>query len=221
MARWKKVSKLLYVIVDNTWLTDAIFQPFDIPEVDFVINSLTKYYSGGACIAGVVLGRAHNVMNKVTNWSARNGNHVSPHNCELVVQKLPQLDERIAITSALTLRIIDYLKTKEIVTNISHPVCENHPSHQLAKKYFKQELVPSTFSISIGRKFDFVYKAVKKATILECKTSFGSRMSRTNIWSNQEAGTDSTIVRLSIGYEDNYDRIVSGLDEIFIKLDEK
>lgn len=42
------------MIVDNTWLTSTIFNPFDFKHVDIVVSSMSKYYSAGSCIGGAV-----------------------------------------------------------------------------------------------------------------------------------------------------------------------
>jgi cystathionine beta-lyase/cystathionine gamma-synthase len=43
----RSICKTLTVVVDNTWLTCKIFNPF-MYKVDVVVVSLTKYYSGGS-----------------------------------------------------------------------------------------------------------------------------------------------------------------------------
>ena len=45
IEKLKQYSKTFYVIVDNTWLTDKIFNPFE-HGATIVVTSLTKYYSG-------------------------------------------------------------------------------------------------------------------------------------------------------------------------------
>jgi len=55
LAELKKTSQKCIVIVDNTWLSHVIFNPFSIEQVDVVVYSLSKYYSGGTAIAGAIL----------------------------------------------------------------------------------------------------------------------------------------------------------------------
>ena len=47
LAALKKKVPRLTVCVDNTWLTSALLNPFQWPEVDYVVCSLTKYYGAG------------------------------------------------------------------------------------------------------------------------------------------------------------------------------
>jgi cystathionine beta-lyase/cystathionine gamma-synthase len=56
MATFRIQSSQSYVIMDNTWLTCAVFNPFRAPyEADCVVTSLTKYYSSGCAIGGAIL----------------------------------------------------------------------------------------------------------------------------------------------------------------------
>ena len=54
IPKLKKLSKTLHVVVDNTWLTHVIFNPFEY-YADFIIISMTKYSSGGNCVAGAII----------------------------------------------------------------------------------------------------------------------------------------------------------------------
>ncbi|KAF0984803.1 hypothetical protein FDP41_000702 [Naegleria fowleri] len=223
LQKLEAASKALITIVDNTWLTHEIFNPFTIKQVDYVVSSLTKYYSAGHCIGGMVLARSKNAMKGCTEWMVVNGNHVSPYHCELVKEYAETISDRIAFCSDLTKRVItEFLVKHPKVLQVNHPLCQNHPSHALMKIYFKRpprtrdHLVPSVFTFKVKGTKSEVLQVLKKATILEHKTSFGAKMSRTDPWPQEESGF--TFVRLSVGYEDNYERIVRGLEEILSHL---
>ena len=49
IKKLRSMSKKLYVVVDNTWLTHIIFNPFDY-DADIIVTSLTKYYTASAII---------------------------------------------------------------------------------------------------------------------------------------------------------------------------
>jgi cystathionine beta-lyase/cystathionine gamma-synthase len=215
LGKLKKTTTTLYVIVDNTWLTDVIFQPFKVGSIDFVIMSLTKYYSAGHCIGGVVLGRGKAVMKSVKDWMIINGHHTSPYNCDLVLQNMKNMQERLQKSSELTLKVVEYLTKHNKVRNVMHPLCKNHPTYNLATKYFLDGLGPSVITFCVKGQKAQVLEVLERATILEHKTSFGAKMSRTDPWPKQQG--DYTEVRLSIGFEDDYDRIVKGLNEIIEK----
>jgi len=216
LDKLKKLSKSLHVIVDNTWLTHEVFNPFSVKLVDFVVTSLTKYYSAGHCIGGAVMSRSKTLMKNVFDWMIVNGNHVSPHHSELVYKNAQNLKERIAHSSALTIKVIDYLVKNQKVLGVNHPYVTKKKDPKV-KLPFKNGLYPSVLTFKVKGKKDEVLKVLSAATVVEHKTSFGSKMSRTDPWPKTEDGF--TWVRLAVGFEDSYDRVVKGLEEILSHLE--
>jgi len=106
----RKICQQLIFVVDNTWLTSEIFNPFE-HGADYVVNSLTKYYSGGTAICGCILGHDTPVMKRVFIWSNLNGIHVSPHTCQIVLDNIQTLKERIEKSSNLTRESLNLLKS--------------------------------------------------------------------------------------------------------------
>ncbi|EFC40661.1 PLP dependent aminotransferase domain-containing protein [Naegleria gruberi] len=211
------LSKSLTTIVDNTWLTETIFNPFSVKQVDYVVSSMTKYYSAGTCIGGYVLARSKNSMKNISEWMIVNGNHVSPLHCELVHQHLSDIDTRIQSSSKLTKKIItEHLSKHPKVLQINHPIISTHPTHALVAKYFSkvddEVLVPSVFTFKVKGTKSQILDVLTRVKIIEHKTSFGSKLSRTDPWPTEKDG--NTLIRLAVGFEDDYDRVVKGLDEI-------
>jgi cystathionine beta-lyase/cystathionine gamma-synthase len=55
LDKLKQICPKSSIVIDNTWLSSEFFNPFLCSNsVDYVVNSLTKYYSGGKCIAGTL-----------------------------------------------------------------------------------------------------------------------------------------------------------------------
>ncbi len=77
----------LIVIIDNTWLTHVIFNPFEY-GADIVCSSLTKYYSGGHVIAGITLFADSELENELSNIAKTNarilGFHFSPADGKII-----------------------------------------------------------------------------------------------------------------------------------------
>ena len=124
------MSSQLVVIVDNTWLTDLIFNPF-MYDVDVVVTSLTKYYSGGCAIGGAILSRSQFDRYFEENIK-RNGLHVSPYNARIISENLISLEQRLKQSSQTTLQVLKQLETNPKITTLVHPAIDTHPSHQLA-----------------------------------------------------------------------------------------
>ena len=121
---------MLYVIVDNTWLTDVIFNLFKF-DADFVILSLTKYYSAGTAIGGAILSNHEDQIKSIIDWARINSNHVSSYNCNL--------RERIIRSSSLTTKVIKFMTLHPKIYNVIHSLIDNHVSNSLAKKYFEKK----------------------------------------------------------------------------------
>ncbi|EFC47592.1 predicted protein [Naegleria gruberi] len=217
LQKLESLSKSLTTIVDNTWLTETIFNPFSVKQVDYVVSSMTKYYSAGTCIGGYVLARSKNALKHIEEWMIVNGNHVSPFHCELITQQMYSIDERIENSSKLTKRLItEYLSKHPKVLEINHPMISTHPTNTLVSKYFSKVLdeflVPSVFTFKVKGSKSQILGVLTRVKIIEHKTSFGGKTSRTDPWPEEHDG--HTFIRLAIGYEDDYSRVVKGLEEI-------
>jgi len=220
LPRLRAACQCLFTVVDNTWLTEVVFNPLQASEhVDIVLFSMTKYYSAGVAIGGAIVGN-HKVMNDIGNWVRFNGQHTSPHNCKLTAENLPSMKDRITRSSLLTQQVVAYMAEQPKVVSVSHPSTQDHPSHKLALSYFNKEnnvtLYPSVFTFKVKASKSKVLKVFKKAYTIEHKTSFGAGMSRTDPWPERDG--DLMVCRMAIGFEDNFERITKGIDEIIHNL---
>lgn len=218
IQKLKSLSKLLYVVVDNTWLSNIIFNPLE-KEADFVIISLTKYYSGGEAIAGAILSNKKE-MEFIENYARIMGNHVSPFNCSIINSNIDTMRERLINSFSLTKQVLDYLKTQPKFHDLCHPLLENHKSYKYAIDYFNkingENIGPSVLTFKVKISKNKILKIFKKCKQIEHKTSFGAKMSRTDPWPYKE--NDLIVCRLAIGYQDTFDNIIEGLEEIFSKI---
>jgi len=234
IAQLRKLSKDLLVVVDNTWLTDVVFNPFTNFDVDVVVTSLTKYYGAGTAIAGAVLLSKSSLSESIFNWLRITGQHISPHNCKLISTNIHNVGDRIQSSSGLALKVAQYLQTHPRVQSVSYPLLKSHPTYELANKYFNNitastpsgggdsntkdkntKVGPSVLTFKVKGTKPGVLKILKAAKTIEHKTSFGAKMSRTDPWPSVDPqNQELVIVRLSLGFEDEYSRVVKGLDEI-------
>jgi cystathionine beta-lyase/cystathionine gamma-synthase len=198
-----KLRKLttLYLVVDNTWLTYLIFNPFTI-GADFVVNSLTKYYSAGSCIAGCILHNDDTIINMIYRYQKYHGSHTSPYNCELVINNIASLKQRLSTQSELTKRILP------IFNNTLHPNNPKHVSYNLANTYFNKEYIIPLFAFMIPYKLKIAEKKMKRSGITYL-TSYGGPISKFDSYPEQIG--NETRCRLYIGYEDDYESLSSKL----------
>jgi len=202
----RKISLKLFVICDNTWLSSIIFNPFDY-DVDIVTSSLSKFYSGGNAISGVLLFKNIDDYELINNYIKIAGIHISPLQLNIIDEQINFIEDRVTRSSKLTIKILNYLSEIPNIL-IHHPI-----KSKLRKVYFKNNLIPSTFTIGFKINKDQLYEIICKLTIIKVETSFGSHMSKIDTFIN--IFNDYSLVRLSIGYDDNFDRIKEGLVELF------
>lgn len=219
IPKLRELSKLLYVIVDNTWLTEIIFN--GTTNIDFMIVSLTKYYSAGNAIGGAIMSFNDVLSSYITFWIEIMGQHVSPINCDIIYNNIiceDNMERRIVKSSNLTLEIINELilfKHPKMI-NIIHPSRHDHPSYDLAIKYFNN-LYPSVFMIIIDSNNDQIQNYLENNNGMDIKTSFGSKLSKIDPCDDYEWGLHMGI-RLSIGYNDDKNRVVHYIKNLLTSL---
>jgi len=199
---WECVSSMpsVALIVDNTWLSSAIFNPLD-HGADVVIESLTKYNSSGQAIAGAIIGNPGSVGARIVEtariWAHFNGHHVSPHDMSIISKSLDTLKVRVKAASNKTMQIISALIDHGFT--IVHPTVAN-PIDSLPFK-----IQPSVFVVTGERagaglpavlpSLSVIKKRVGKSC-LEWKTSYGGPHSRIDNYSKKDR------IRISIGYNE-------------------
>jgi cystathionine beta-lyase/cystathionine gamma-synthase len=217
----KKHYPKMIIVIDNTWLSSAIFNPF-MYNVDHVVVSLTKYYSAGTAIAGAIL--TNEILNNISRIISLNGLHVSPHNCTKIMEAMKDLDERLLRSSELTLMVLEKLKNNDKIFNLAHPYLQNE------QKYIS--IFPPVFTFVVNVKKYKVLQVLKKSSI-EYKTSFGGPFTRTDLPSKAGLHPLSSInmklqktadgcsldeeniaIRISIGYDDNYSNCINNLSSL-------
>ena len=169
-ARRRHPSRRIVTLLDNTWLSSAISNPFthaSATPIDYVVESLTKYNSGGTVIAGAIWTRDPIGAENIRIWGQLLGHHVNPLVAQRVLDMLPSLDERVAMSSQLTRDVVETLRAAG--ATIRHPTTMT-------------PLVPSVFTIAVhateARTLECL-TALDKAGIFDNKTSYGGAVTST------------------------------------------
>ena len=221
ISEFRRLSKSLLVIVDNTWLTHVVLNPFEF-DVDVVVASLTKYYSAGTIIAGVCLFHDKHKDLFAHACSMMRWIHISGYDCTLINHNLSTMNERLAHSSGLTVALLKELQSlnEPKLIKLTHPFLENHPSHELAKIFFNTtaegvQLYPSCLTFNItGPSMNKFRKVMKAHQVLDYITSFGCPMSRVDPYPRRDATDKSIRVRFAVGYRDSVQRNMEGLHNI-------
>lgn len=200
----KQHTGTFYTVVDNTWLTHVIYNPF-LRGADIVVSSLTKYYSGGTAIGGAIFVNNKKIFSSVIRIISVLGLHVSPENCNRISNGIMTMEKRIITTSNIMKTVLEYKNKK---CNFIHPMMPNHSSYKLANSYLNG-FYPGVMMVECNNIPNF------DKSSLEIKTSFGASHSRICPYSihNETVGF---WFRLAIGYDDNPDIILENLEKLFV-----
>lgn len=213
---------LFVSICDNTWLTHLVLNPFS-HGVDFVVSSLSKYYSAGTAIGGAIWARddatvAKGVFEAAERWSLCMGFHVSPHNCELAASAFPEMSERMTRSSAATRALCHALASDPLVLNLQWPLLPSHATFALAQRYFLHPdtaLGPSVFTMTVKSKSKTAaLNVLKQSKSIDHRTSFGGARIRTDPWPTFQDG--NITIRVALGYDDSssVEKLLSWLQDI-------
>ncbi|OZU87088.1 O-acetylhomoserine sulfhydrylase [Virgibacillus indicus] len=151
---------------------------------------------------------------------------LSPHNAFLLLQGLETLHLRIERHNENAKVVADYLQKHPAVEWVNFPGIAEHPSHQLAKKYFKNGFGSIiTFGIKGGREagrklIDNITLWSHVANVGDAKSLIIHPASTTHQQLSAEdlvkSGVTEELVRLSIGLESTKDILVD-LDQAISK----
>lgn len=143
-------EKNAVVIADCCFATPFYFDAF-AKGADIVVHSITKFISGHSdFFAGAIIGREkyrHNIDHSLKFI----GDCVSPQNAYLALRGIKTLSARLKMHNESLTKVIDFLNTKKIISNILHPSCESCPGHEIWKRDFTGST--SLLSIVLDKKY--------------------------------------------------------------------
>eukprot|EP00052_Salpingoeca_macrocollata_P007565 m.60811 g.60811 ORF g.60811 m.60811 type:complete len:368 (+) comp16124_c0_seq1:109-1212(+) len=213
----RKLSRSLTVVVDNTWLSGSILNPLQ-HGADIVVCSMTKYYSGGACIGGAIMSLDATFLKQLEEYVRVTGVHVSPVNAELIYRGICGQLDRIKHSSAVTQQVLAAVTGHPKVLQLIHPLLPHHASHARALELFRkvdgQQLGPSVFTFVVRCKSkNATRKILAGFHKIEHKTSFGAPHARSDPWP-EVVGEGQVMIRIAVGYEDDAEQLAQALKEL-------
>lgn len=193
------------LILDNTWLTHVILNPFEY-DADIVVCSMTKYYSAGKVLSGYIMGK-NKYMTNIKYFSKLMGNHVSPSDIDMVIKNVKTINERILQAHNNTGFVISTLKEK---FPILHPSLDY--SHDIFKHHVGNPIFPSVFAMLVLGKKEEIIEKIKTFTSITYKTSYGGEKTRIDSYPKQMGA--NTQIRVSIGYGQTRQELVKIVEEL-------
>lgn len=221
----KKTSKCI-ICMDNTWTSFHLFNPFDY-GADIVVESMTKYISGGTCIGGMVVGRCK-LIKSIRRWTQIYGQFMTPGHCQLLINGIQNMKERLEKGSNLTIKIADWLEKSGYPSRVLYPLLESHPTYKINLKYLKDGLGPSVILFHLPVEITDDSNPKKRISDLlegnpgiRLETSYGSSYSKICPWAKYGLNDmyedpfkfpkKGIWLRLSVGYKDNFDSLKDAL----------
>jgi len=122
--------------LDNTWSAGLALRGFDL-GVDFVMQALTKYQSGGSdVLMGAVITRDKQLNDRLALAHMRLGLGVGADDAYLVLRSLPTMKLRFDAHDAGARSVAGWLKSRPEIASVLHPAFEDCPGHAIWQRDF-------------------------------------------------------------------------------------
>ena len=155
------------------------------------------------------------------------GATISPFNAFLLLQGIETLSLRLDRHAENTKKVVEFLKNHPKVAKVNHPSLEDHPDHELYKKYFPNG-GGSIFTFDIKGGKEEAWKFIDnleifsllanvadvKSLVIHPATTTHSQLSEEELL---DQGINQSTIRLSIGTE-HIDDIIADLEKGFAAL---
>ncbi|MGC9105797.1 MAG: aminotransferase class I/II-fold pyridoxal phosphate-dependent enzyme [Thermoprotei archaeon] len=201
--------------VDNTIATPINENPADF-GAHVIIHSASKFISGhNDVIAGLAAGKK-DLMEKIDMTRRTLGTSLDPHAAYLVIRGFKTLKVRMEAIHRNAMAIAEFLSEHPKVKKVYYPGLPSHEDHSLARRLLRGFGGVLSFEIKGGR--EEVYKLMRNLkVILRAQTIGGINstishpltMSHRTLTKDEAeiAGISESLVRLSVGIEDQNDLI--------------
>jgi len=204
------------LVVDNTLLTPALQQPFEL-NADVVLHSTTKFIEGHNATVGGALITADAALHERFAFT-RNaiGAIQSPFPAWLTLQGVKTLGLRMKQHSENALRVARFLESHPKVTRLLYPGLESFPQFELARRQQTTGGALIAFEVEGGVRAGInLMNSVRLCALAEnlgaAETLITHPASMTHadvpVDQRQAAGITDGLVRLSVGLEDPLDLI--------------
>jgi cystathionine beta-lyase/cystathionine gamma-synthase len=219
-ARLAKAAGAL-LIVDNTLLTPALQQPFDL-GADVVLHSTTKFIEGhNATVGGALVTSDADLHDSFLFARNAIGAIQSPFPAWLTLQGVKTLPLRMARHSENALRVANFLAAHERVTKVIYPGLKSFPQFALAQRQQKTGGALIAFEVEGGveagiRLMNSVELCALAENLGASETLITHPASMTHAdvppAQREAAGITDGLIRLSVGLEDPLD-LIRDLDQ--------
>ncbi len=211
-------------VVDNTFLSPALQRPLTL-GADLVMHSTTKFLNGHCdVVGGVVVAAAQSDVEALRYWANITGTTGAPFDAFLTLRGIRTLFTRVAAQQKPAASIASFLADQPMVGAVHYPGLTSHPGHAIARA--QQSGFGSMLSFEIEGGVDAARRFVETVELFTLAESLGGMNSLVShsatmthasmsLAARREAGLSDSLLRLSIGLEneaDLLDDLARGLD---------
>ena len=217
----------LKIVVDNTFASPYLQNPIDF-GADFVLHSATKYINGhGDVIAGLLTGKNKEEMDEIRGSVQKDyGGIISPFDAWLLIRGLKTLSVRMQRHTENATRLMEYLKTQDLVEAIFYPFDENNPQVDIAKNQMSAGGGLVSFTIKGGQPVAQTF--MNHLSLIKIAVSLGdaetliqhpTTMTHSGVPAEdrEKMGINDGLLRLSAGLE-HADDLIADLDQAFLQV---
>lgn len=213
----KEYDPDIKIVVDNTFMTPYFQKPLTI-GADIVVHSATKYINGhGDVVAGLAIANDNDYIMKLKfDYMCEFGGVLSPFNAWLIIRGLKTLTIRMDKHAQNALKIATFLENHPKIKSIIYPGLASFKHKVVRDKQMTGDGAIITFelkgNIDDAAKFTEALNLFKLAVSLgDCESlvEFPAAMTHRG-YNSQELekfGLSQTMIRLSVGLENDYDLI--------------
>eukprot|EP00118_Oscarella_pearsei_P016652 m.160925 g.160925 ORF g.160925 m.160925 type:complete len:399 (+) comp38791_c0_seq19:336-1532(+) len=220
----------LIVVVDNTFLSPYFQRPLAL-GADVVVHSVTKYINGHSdVVMGMIVTSNEKLHKELRFLQNAIGGVPSPFDCFLANRGLKTLPVRMKQHEQNAMAVAKFLEFNSRVERVFYPGLPSHPQHELAKRQTKGFGGMVSFRIkgALKNSEDFL-KRLKLFALAESLGGFESlaelpsAMTHASVSEEmrQQLGVTDTLIRLSVGLEEEEDLIADIDEALKAAIDEK
>jgi len=216
MGKLAKANNVL-LAVDNTFATPYLQNPLDL-GADIVMHSATKYLGGHSdVVMGVLVVKDAEIAEGMYHIQNSSGAVCGPMDSFLVLRGIKTLHLRMREHCKNGKAIAEFLVKHPKIDKVYWPGLPSHPNHEIAKSQMKDFGGMVSFT-TVGDKLEDALEIVGKSKLFSLAESLGgveslighpSTMTHAAIPKKEReaAGITDSLIRLSVGIEDEEDLI--------------
>jgi len=213
---FKAKNEKCMVVVDNTWATPLYQSPCKW-GADVSLHSATKYLSGHSDVmGGIILCDSPELASELRSLRFYSGANLDPHSAWLLRRSLHTLEIRLEKHAQTTVKLVEYLKTKQEIVHVYYPEVDGKQLTNYATLIF---LDVTDHVLENYPKFHSQLQLFSTGTGMACVTSMiaqpftGSHASM-DACEKADMGLGQNTLRLSFGMEDSRD-LIADLEQAF------